>query len=356
MPLNDCKRNTHPVCGQTEATEALATTAREAVCSITNMLIAEKRCRRNVGYKNSTCRFAMMNMSRCNELCNELINGTYKPTHGEKHEVFEPKYRVVTSSKYRDRVPQSSFVLNYFYPTVVPHLIDTNCACLKGKGVDKARGALKDMLREADADDYCLKVDMKSYFASIDHDILYQELFEFITDEWARAFFIQTTENASTRIGLDLGSEVYQLSATSFLNKLDHKLRRGKYIRYQDDLIFVGTKEECRKALCEVRKEAERLHLKISEKKTYIQSIKRPISFLGFTFLRHRAGKVTVKRLPEKLRKERRKLKRMKEKGIPIERVEAHYESVRACLKKGARADLAKMDNYVKQLFYEGDK
>lgn len=356
MPLNDYKRNVHPAERQTEATESLATPARETVCSLNKMLEAEKRCRRNVGYKNSTCRFAMMNMSRCNELCNQLLKGTYKPEKGQKHEVFEPKYRLVTSAKYRDRVVQSSFIINYFYPVVVPNLINTNCACLKGRGVDLARNTLKEMLRDSDMDDYCLKVDMRNYFGSIEHEILYHELFEYITDEWARAFFIQTTDNASNSVGLDLGSEVYQLSATSLLNKLDHVLESGKYIRYQDDLLYIGTRTECEYAMQLIREEANRLHLEIAEDKTYIQPIKRPIKFLGFTFLRHPSGRVTQKRLPEKVRKERRKLRRMKAKEIPLDRVNIHYQSVRACMKKGTRSGLMKLDKYTKELFYGGYK
>ena len=40
--------------------------------------------------------------------------------------VCKPKHRITVSAKYRDRVPQSSFITNYFYPNVVPNLIDAN--------------------------------------------------------------------------------------------------------------------------------------------------------------------------------------------------------------------------------------
>ena len=79
----------------------------------------------------------MMTMSKCNAISNALLDGTYKPQKGERHEVFEPKYRITVSTKYADRVPQSSFVTNYFYPKVTPNLIQSNCACLiKGSRSD----------------------------------------------------------------------------------------------------------------------------------------------------------------------------------------------------------------------------
>lgn len=343
MPISDCERNMHPVqeIGQTEAT------AEDAVCGLNALIAAGARTRRNVGYKNSVSRFHLLLLSKCNELKHELYDETYRPQKGEPHEVFEPKYRITVSARYRDRIPQSSFITNYFYPTVIPHLIQANCSCLKGRGVDYARNILKDMLRHSSMDDWCLKVDMKSYFASIDHDILCNEMWGYIKDDWARWFFRLAISNASNSVGIDLGSEVYQLSATAFLNRLDHKLEKmGKYVRYQDDLLFLGTKEECKEALKVVRQEVERLKLKVSEKKTYIQPIKRPIQFLGFTFLKHSTGRITLKRLPCKIRHEKRKLRRMWCLGVPVERMLIHYQGVRECLRKGARSDLMKMDKY----------
>lgn len=351
MSYNIDERNAYPVYGQIEATESLATPVRDSVCSLTKILEAEKRTHRHVGYKNSVSRFHMLVMSKCNDLCNELISDTYRPVKGEKYEIFAPKYRVVTSSKYRDRIPQSSFIINYFYPVVIPWLIPYNCACIKGRGTDYAREKLKDILRKANPDDYCLKVDMKNYFASIRHDVLFDELSKRISDPWAMHYFMQTVNNTGGPVGLDLGSEVYQLSATSFMNRLDHVLDMGTYLRYQDDLVFIGCKRYCKIALSLVNCEADRLKIQISKKKTYIQPISRPIKFLGYSFMRHDTGRITMKRLPEKIRQERRRLRRMKSKGIPFERVAVHYEAVRASLKKGSRSDLVKMDRYFNNLF-----
>lgn len=345
MPEIDFERNAHPVYGQTKAT------AQDAVCELNALLRSEKRAHRRVGYKNSVSRFHMLRMSKCLEISNELYNGTYCPVLGEKHEVFEPKYRLTVSSKYRDRVPQSSFVTNYYYQNVIPNLIGTNCACIKGRGVDDARNTFRRILKNASMDDWCVKADMKGYFASIDHEKLYEELSPYITDDWAMSFFKLTVENTRRKVGLDLGSEVYQLAATSFPNALDHLLDRGTYVRYQDDLIAVGPKDECKEFLRIIRQEAERLKLTVSDKKTFAQPVKRPIKFLGFSFLKHPNGKVTMKRLPEKLRHERRKLKRMKQKGIPIERINDHYRGARECLRKGSRSDTRKMDKLFNELF-----
>lgn len=348
MPNCNDERNTYPVqeSGQTEAT------VQKTVCGLNALLENEVQTHRRVGHKNSVSRFHMLTMSKCLKLSNQLMTGAYHPEKGEPHEVFEPKHRVTIASKYPDRVPQSSYVTNYYYKEVIPHLSEANCACMKGRGTDYARKRLKDILREAEPGDWCVKADMTGYFASIVHDFLVQELSQFITDSWALYFFKLIVENTRNPVGLDLGSEVYQLSATSYMNHLDHKLSDlGGYVRYQDDLLFVGSKERCLEALGLIRTEADRLGLTVSEKKTYLQPIRRPVRFLGYSFLRHETGRVTLKRLPEKVRRERRKLKRMKEKEVPIERIDAHYQSVRASMKKGSRSDLMKLDRYYKSLF-----
>lgn len=345
MSIIEDERNNDPAERQKEATD------EQSVCGLTALLVAETRTHRHVGYKNSVSRFHMLTMSKCNALSNSLRSRTYQPKKGEKHEVFEPKYRMTVSSKYCDRVPQSSFITNYFYPHVVSQLIPHNCACMKNKGVDFARNEFKQMLRNVPFDSYCLKADMKSYFASIRHDLLTKELGEFIKDDYAMWFFQATIDNTDQPVGLDLGSEVYQLSATSYLNRLDHMIGNARYIRYQDDLIFLGTQEECKNVLSLIEQETKRLGLTISRKKTFIQPVERPIHFLGFSFWKHKTGKITVKRLPQKIRNERRKLRHMARKNVPVENVKVHYQSVRSCLRYGCRADLTKMDNYINQLF-----
>ena len=340
-------RNEHPVCGRTE------TTADVAVCNLTELLKAEQRCHRGVGYKNSVARYHMLRLSKTYATLIELESGTYHTQKGDNFVIHEPKYRVVTSTKYKDRIPQASFVVNRYYPLVASNLIDNNFACLKGKGVDRAREALADILRESSIEEYALKVDFKDYFGSIDHRKLVEELGEHIQDEWDRWFLRDIFGSNGSDIGITLGSEPNQLCAVAFLNPLDHMLSAGRYVRYMDDLVYIGSKDRVLAAYRVIQEEAARLGLNISKKKTYIQSLKNPVSFLGFTFLLHPTGRVTMKRKTDKLNNEKRKLRRMKNKGIPFAAVEEHYRCVRSVMKKGSRSGVVKLDRYFNRLFEE---
>lgn len=326
------KRNPYPVERQTQ------TAAEKAVCTLSSLLTAEKRCHRNVGYKNSVAKFDMLALSKCYDLRCELVEGRYKTTLGQLFEIYYPKYRIVRSTKFKDRIPQASFVLNYYYPEVITKLLPENCACIKGRGVDMARGIFKDLLRSVSQDDYCLKADIKSFFASIDHEKLFGFMNErFIKDEWAMRFYRNVINSNEQKIGIDLGSEVDQLSATTFLHPVDEYFAGKKYIRYADDIVFFGTKTECIDALAALKDILGSAGLRLSDKKTFMQPISRPVAFLGFTYLRRSTGRITMKRIRSKVKAERRKLAKLK--ALPYERLKAHVDSVRSMMKKGNRSD-----------------
>lgn len=344
---NNDKRNLSPeLYTQNETTKQL-------VCSYTKLLEAEQRCHRKVGYKNSVSRFDLNLLTRVLDLRKDLVNETYTTGQGQIFEIFEPKYRQVTSTKFRDRIPQASFVINYFYPTIISKHIPNNCACTKNKGIEFARSSFIKILKNSKLTDFCLKVDFKDYFASIDHEILFKELSPYMNQKWVSDYYKDVINSNKQDIGIGLGSEINQLSGVSLLDTLDKRLKDYRYIRYMDDIIFIGTKEECIQALKITYEEAERLHITISKNKTYIQKLTKPVKFLGFTYLLHNTGKVTLKRLSLKLNNEKRKLRAMKNKHVPFKRVREHYISVRSTMKKGNRSGVVKLDRYFNNLFKE---
>ena len=344
---NAIVRNSHPAERQTE------TISKYDVCNLSALMSAEERCHRGVGYKNSVSRYHMLALSKNYDTLQELINGKYKTQKGDSFEIFEPKHRTVTSTKYKDRIPQTSFVLNYIYPKVISKLIDNNFSCIKDRGVDAAREEFKRILRLHTPNDYVLKADLKGYFESIDHEKLFEVMSEYINDIWAMEYYQDVINSNEQEIGITLGSEINQLSAVAFLNKLDHMLDDGDYERYMDDFVYVGTKNECEEVLKIIEKITSSLGLTLSKKKTYIQPLKQPVKFLGFTFLLHDTGKVTMKRCKDKLNNEKRKLRRMKKKNIPFDKIMEHYTCVRAVMKKGSRSGVVKLDRYFNNLFVE---
>lgn len=344
------KRSSCPV-----AKRQIRAAVRDTVCASTSMYEANRRNKREIGYKNSVSRYNSLVLSKNYKLGIECANQEYTTGVGGQMAVTYPKYRVVRTTYYRDRIPQTSFILNYFYPKIIPKLYQNSHACVKGRGVDAARNYLKEMLRNASPDDYVLKTDISNYFGSINHDLLIGEMFGYIRDEWARWYYENVIRANSGDIGIGLGSEIHQLSAVLFLNHLDLAVSafNTSYERYMDDFVFIGKKYECEGVLVTIEQCLKDKFLTISPKKTFIQKIDKPIKFLGFSFLRHPTGKVTMKRLTNKLNDEKRRLLKMKKNGVPLENVKTHYNSVRAMMKHGCRSDLMQLDKFVRSLWPE---
>ncbi len=353
MRKNDGKRNAYPE----SSFDAQMETTKSIVCSFSKLLEAEHRCHRRVGFKNSVSRFDLNLLTKIFELREELINESYKLRKGDTFEIYEPKHRIITTTRFRDRIPQASFVVNYMYPRIVSHHTAANCACVKNKGVDYARNMFKEYIRNSDYNtEYCVVSDFKSYFASINHKILFDELSKFFDERWSFQYFKQVINSNNQELGIDLGNEVNQITASSFFNTLDHIFENERYIRYMDDIRFIGSKAECKLALEIIEEEASRLGISLSKNKTYIQKISKPIKFLGFSYLLHPTQRITTKRLKTKLTREKRKLRRMKKLNVPMERIQVHYDTVRSVMKKGTRSSMIKLDTYFNNLFFKTEE
>ena len=90
--------------------------------------------------------------------------------------------------------------------------------------------------------------------------------------------------------GLCLGSQISQICAVYYANKLDHfikeKLRVRWYGRYMDDsYLIASSKEELKKYFMEIEKVCLELGIKINNKKTQIFKINKGFKFLKGTYI-----------------------------------------------------------------------
>jgi hypothetical protein len=140
--------------------------------------------------------------------------------------------------------------------------IHDNGASLKNKGIDFAINRITCHLhsyhREHGNDGYALVIDFSKYFDRILHEPLIAELKRRFTDERLiklASTFIKAFGDA----GLGLGSQVSQICALMFPNKLDHfikdKLGIKYYARYMDDSYLIHpSKEYLQHCLEEIKK------------------------------------------------------------------------------------------------------
>ena len=212
-------------------------------------------------------------------------------------------------------------VKNVLIPSLRPYVIYDNYASLKDRGTQFARKRLERMLRSYifhnGTDGYILLIDIKKYFASIDHEILKRlvtpRLLNQSKDVIDLIYYIIDTSSNNTK-GLNLGSEAPQILAIYYLHKLDQFMKVVKgvkyYGRYMDDIFIISkSKEELNILLRNAKYIISQLRLQINYKKTHIVKLTHGFTFLQIKYNILSTGKVLKRISHAKIVRERRRLK-----------------------------------------------
>ena len=359
----------------------------ERVADYNSLYRAYKDARKGVSWKASVQRYGSdlgKNLCRTH---NALINGEDVRKGFITFDLTERgKLRHIQSVHFSERVPQKSLSQNALMPVLENGLIYDNGASRKGMGIshaiDRITLQLEEHYRKYGNEGYILQIDLKNYFGSIPHDKLKEMIREKFTDEriirlteqFIDAFAEEKMKEMQKfkeeavecgeeyAIGLGLGSEVCQICAVSYPNKVDHfvkEILRVPYGRYMDDshLIHIS-KEFLKDALEKIRGIYESLGIKLNEKKTRIVKLSRGFTFLKTQFFLTETGKVVKKICRDSVTRERRKMKKFAKwvnaGKMAFSRVEQQYSSWRGCAgKKDAHETIRRMDALYNRLFID---
>lgn len=258
------------------------------------------------------------------ELQRQLEGRTYRPGEYRTFWISDPKPRLISAAPLRDRVVHHALV-NVIEPVFERRFIAHSYACRRGKGTHRALAQFRTWARSSH---YVLKMDIRKFFPSIDHEILKQQmrrnikdrdvlwLCELIVDcsnaqEKVRNFFPgdDLLTHLGHRCGIPIGNLTSQFCANVYLDALDHfvkeRLRIRRYLRYVDDFTcFHDDKEHLRQVRGEISAFLTTLRLRLNEGKSRIRQLKEGIEFLGFVHMPDRL------RLNQRgVRRQRRKMK-----------------------------------------------
>ena len=282
-----------------------------------NIFKAYLDCRRTKKNTANALKFEINREKNLFKLLRELQDRSYKISRHICFVVKEPKPREIFAADFRDRVVHH-LLCNEVNQLFEKDFIENSFANRTGKGTHKGVNKLKEYLKEIDKNSYYLKLDIKSFFCSINKDILYKIVFEKIgnsekPDYWKKEvlwlckkiiyndptqnYIFKGNEKLKELIlrdkslfytggnGLPIGNLTSQFFANVYLDQLDQFIYSQGYkyyVRYVDDFIILGNK----RIISELPKIKEflkeKLGLKISEKKIQFQPIVRGIDFLGY--------------------------------------------------------------------------
>jgi RNA-directed DNA polymerase len=270
--------------------------------SFENLLRAYRKARRGKRDRPGVAEFGLDLERELIALQRELDRGEYKPGAYRLFTIYDRKPRVIAAAPFRDRVVHHA-VMNLIEPPLDRTFISDSYACRRAKGV---HAAVDRYQAWAQTYRYVLKMDVRQYFPSIDHDLLKGKLRRRIKDRLILDLLdriIDGSPNGNAepyyfpgddlftplerRVGIPIGNLTSQFFANLYLDDLDHyikqRLRIRPYLRYVDDMVLL---DDDKKRLADIREmirewlAQERLQL--HPNKAHISPARDGLNLLGY--------------------------------------------------------------------------
>lgn len=293
--------------------------------NLENLLKAYFSCRIRKRKTINALKFELDFEKKLLNLKKQLKNHTYKPGRSICFVVTYPKIREVFAADFSDRVIHH-LLINQINPYFEKCFIYDSFACRKEKGIHMALIRLKKFLQQITKNKtqkaFYAQLDIKSFFVSIDKNILFDILKKKIikmprSQNWKQEIlwlvktiiFHDPTQNyylkgkkelfdqippqktlfkTPAHKGLPIGNLTSQFFANVYLNELDQfikrKLKAKYYLRYVDDLVLLSQNiEQLKKWRDEIDCFLQnQLKLKLRPNKQIFKSVYSGINFIGY--------------------------------------------------------------------------
>ena len=235
----------------------------------------------------------------------ELKNKTYQHSDYTSFCITDPKSRHIHKACVRDRIVHHA-IYRVLYPIFNPIFVDDSYSCRNKKGTHKAVKRLEKFSRIVSKNYtkpcWTLKCDIKKYFSSVNHQVLYDLIKRNLKDKqvlWLISEIISSfhseiqRERERVKRGVPIGNLTSQLFANIYLNELDqfvkHRLKVKFYVSYCDEFVILENDlVELEKLIPEIKYFLySKLKLELHPNKIIIRKLNQGIDFLGYVVLPH---------------------------------------------------------------------
>jgi retron-type reverse transcriptase len=260
----------------------------ECIISVENLLLADEKARRG---KKSTYGVLKHDRNRDENILNlheALKNKTFQTSEYHVFTIREPKEREIHQLPYYpDRIVHHA-IMNVMEPIWVSIFTKDTYSCIKGRGIHAAAERLKRQLKnDVENTAYCLKIDVRKFYPSVDHDILKSIIRRKIKDADLLWLLDSIIDSAP---GVPIGNYLSQFFANLYLSYFDHYVKEvlkvKYYYRYADDMVFLSpSKADLHALLIEINHYLhENLRLDLKGNYQVFPTAKRGIDFVGYRF------------------------------------------------------------------------
>lgn len=259
----------------------------ERIISIDNLYLADSIARKGKLKQPGVIEHDINKNANLASLHEALKNRKYKTSPYTVFTIHEPKEREIYRLPfYPDRIVHHA-IMNVLEPLFVSTFTTDTYSCIKKRGIHAAANAVKEALKDKPFTQYCLKLDIKKYYPSVDHDILKELIRRKIKDNDLLWLLDEIIDSAP---GLPIGNYLSQYLANFYLTYFDHWLKEVMkvkyYFRYADDMVILaGDKPELHRLLSVMRVYLHKnLKLEIKDNYQIFPIESRGIDFVGYIF------------------------------------------------------------------------
>jgi RNA-directed DNA polymerase len=267
-----------------------------------NMRSALKRVKENNGAAGidnlSVSDLTEYLMEHWSDICQSLLNGSYRPQPVKRVEIPKPTggVRLLGIPTVVDRLIQQA-ILQVLTPLFDPHFSKSSFGFRPRRRGHSAVRQAREYAREGYS--WVVDIDLEKFFDRVNHDMLMARVARRVSDKMLLRLIRRFLESdvlingvvVLSEEGTPQGGPLSPLFSNIMLDDLDKELesREHKFVRYADDCnIYVRSRragERVKASLTAFLK--ERLHLQVNEGKS---AVDRPWNrkFLGFTFERRK--------------------------------------------------------------------
>ena len=300
---------------------------------LTDLFAAYYKARSNKRNKKTQVNFEKKLAENILSLYDDIISGKYAVGRYTCFVIRRPVLREVFAAGFRDRIVHH-LLFNYISPIFERSFICDCYSCREGKGTLYGVQRLEHHLKSCSLNNtrkcYILKLDIESYFMSIDRKILFDMVQTKINkalsspqpSQWLSPVFVKYSSlfidllkrvifsnptkgcykkgggwnelprnksmfSCKDGCGLPIGNLTSQLFSNVYLSLLDDFVKRDlgfkHYGRYVDDFYIIDySKDKLLKAIPAINDFLKsKLRLSLHPRKIYLQEAKRGVRFLG---------------------------------------------------------------------------
>jgi hypothetical protein len=255
----------------------------DKIISLDNLILADKKARKGK-LKQLDVKRHIKNEKQNLESLHELLKHKKYETPAYKiFKIVDPKEREIFRLPFRERIVQHA-IMNILEPLLTPMFVTNTYSCIKGRGILKASMDLRKYLKDVEGTKYCLKLDIRKFYPSVNNKTLKLLIRQKIKDKDLLWLLDEIIDSAK---GLPIGNYTSQIFANFYLTYFDHYLKEilgiKYYLRYADDMVILSnSKEELHVILNSIKTYLQTLDLIVKDTHQVFPVSGRSIDFVGF--------------------------------------------------------------------------